>query len=122
MKRWEHMLCCGSLEGRGQMWWLKFGVFCCQDINHEGAFGVSWFSHLKKSEFQRYALEAIMRKFPQNLSTALQHGTAAHAFDDVIDDLIECAIDMERHECYVILVNYKHENNLYQDLKKKFEL
>ena len=113
MKRWQQ-LCYKIQINRLLIWQLRFNIFCSQSINCEDSFGIPEFSGLNKEELQGYAFEAILRNLPENLSAVLEY---THVFDDIIDDMIQCAIDTQQHECYLILLNYKYQNHLFQDEK-----
>ena len=41
---------------------------------------------------------------------------------DKIDELLDYAITQEKHEIYVLLLNYKNENGGYTDISENFKL
>jgi len=85
--------------------WLKFHLQCENGIENPNT--------LDKIHFLKYAVISIMKGNTENLREILQCGRK-EILNNEIEMLLQCAIDTKMHECYVMLLNYKYENNLFR--------
>lgn len=75
------------------------------------------YSDYKKdhSDSKRIQVALVMATIMNDLEFVINN-----LYDKIIETLIECAIDNEKHEIQVYLTDYKYKHNLFQ--KKELEL
>lgn len=50
----------------------------------------------------------------EQVEMLLSYQTRKHFVSYMIDTLIQCAIDRKQHEIFLMLLNFKNENNMYE--------
>lgn len=105
MKWWEECLFY-KLKGYSDFHNFVFSMQCSEKIES--------FKDLREDEFARYAVFNTAKGNTANLDSVLKYKNTEW-IDSIIDGLIECAIDKEQHECYVMLLEYKQKHDLYKE-------
>lgn len=73
---------------------------------------------LPLSDVGKYARHAVEHGRTEDLIRRLERKIRRHCIKcilaDQIDSLIERAISNKQHECYLLLLEYKHKNSLFR--------
>lgn len=80
------------------------------------------FEYLTNSEFLKSVSSFVSYNHPDLLSQMLAFDRSISIVGKSIDKLIDKAIDARYHECYLILLNWKNEYDLYTNPLDKLKL
>ena len=121
MKRWTKYLTDSENEAFIRMT-VHFVKESFTDLSFVRVWNSMRLENMTLQAVKKRAVEAAVSGNTELIDIILKNKAGHQITPDFLDDLIECAIDNKQYEVYLMLVNYKHKNNLYQDWTKKFEL